>query len=103
MSFLSRRKGTLVILLTRLDGSRIAVNEDQIERLDETPDTVITMVNGNSYLVTESLEDVVEHIADFQARSRSPEVYSAVRSRGAARRPTHLQLAGQDPAEHQEQ
>lgn len=51
-------------------------NEDQIERLDETPDTVITLVNGNFYPVSESLEGVIERIAEFQARSRSPEVYS---------------------------
>jgi flagellar protein FlbD len=92
-----------VILLTRLDGSRIAVNEDQIERLDETPNTVITLVNGNSYLVAETLEEVIDRIAEFQARSRAARAFSArARSRGNTR-PTHLQLAGQQPAEPEEQ
>jgi flagellar protein FlbD len=92
-----------VILLTRLDGSRIGLNEDQIERLDETPDTVVTMANGNSYLVAEPLEEVVDRIAEFQARSRSagPAV-TRPRRRTPARRAAHLQLAGDQPHEPEE-
>jgi len=93
-----------VILLTRLDGSRFAVNEDQIERLDETPNTVVTLVNGNAYLVAETLEEVIDRIAEFQARSRAARALSTrARSRGAGRPVTHLQLAGQEPAEPEEQ
>ncbi len=97
------REVSRVILLTRLDGRRIAVNEDQIERLDETPDTLITLVNGNSYLVGETLEEIIERIADFQARSRAPRPSPArSRPRGPARRTAHLQLAGQESAEPEE-
>ncbi len=92
-----------MILLTRLDGSRIGLNEDQIERLDETPDTVVTMANGNSYLVTESLEEVVDLVADFQARSRAAgPALTRSRPKTAARRTTHLQLAGDQPHEPEE-
>jgi flagellar protein FlbD len=61
-----------VILLTRLDGSRIGINEDQIERLDETPNTVVTLMNGNCYIVSESLEEIADRIAEFKARSAGP-------------------------------
>lgn len=91
-----------MILLTRLDGSRIGVNEDQIERLDETPNTVITMANGNAYLVLETLEEIADAIAAFQARSRGsgPSV-TRTRRRASARR-SHLQLAGERPADPEE-
>lgn len=92
-----------MILLTRLDGSRFAVNEDQIERLDETPDTVVSMVNGNSYLVKESLEEVIDLIAEFQTRSRAPGSFPAAYRTRPARRHPHLQLAGQEPADTEEQ
>lgn len=57
-----------MIQLTRLNGSRFLVNSDLIERVDETPDTVITLVDGTKYLVRESLDDVVAAVLDFRAR-----------------------------------
>jgi flagellar protein FlbD len=57
-----------MILLTRLNGATIGVNADLIERIDSTPDTVITLVDGKKYLVTESTDEVVERIVHFRAR-----------------------------------
>ena len=57
-----------MILLHRLNGATIGVNADLIERIDSTPDTVITLVDGKKYLVTETTEEVVEHIVRFRAR-----------------------------------
>lgn len=48
-----------MILLTRLSGSVFALNCDMIERIDATPDTVVTLVDGKKYVVTETLADVV--------------------------------------------
>ena len=48
-----------MIRLTRLSGSEFALNSDLIERVDATPDTVVTLVDGKKYVVTESLDDVV--------------------------------------------
>jgi flagellar protein FlbD len=47
-------------MLTRLNGARFVLNPDLIERVESTPDTVITLVDGKHYLVSESLADVVE-------------------------------------------
>ena len=82
-----------MILLTRLDGSRIGINEDQIERLDETPNSIVTLVNGNCYIVTETLEEIADRIAEFKARSAAPlERVTRSRARGS-RRAAHLKLA----------
>jgi flagellar protein FlbD len=56
-----------MILLTRLNGPRIAVNADLIERAEATPDTVLTLVDGTKYLVTESVEEVIERVRAFRA------------------------------------
>ena len=45
-----------MILLTRLSGSVFVLNADLIERLDSTPDTVVTLVDGKKYVVAESLD-----------------------------------------------
>ena len=48
-----------MITLTRLSGTVFALNCDLIERVDATPDTVVTLVDGKKYVVSESLEDVL--------------------------------------------
>ena len=55
-----------MITLTRFGGSVFALNSDLIERVDSTPDTVITLVDGTKYLVTESLQEVVAEIRAYR-------------------------------------
>jgi flagellar protein FlbD len=55
-----------VITLTRLSGTVFALNSDLIERVDSTPDTVITMIDGTKYVVVESLRDVVDAVKAYR-------------------------------------
>jgi flagellar protein FlbD len=57
-----------MISLTRLTGAQFALNPDLVERVDCTPDTVITLVDGTKYLVSESLTEVVDSVLDYRAR-----------------------------------
>lgn len=56
-----------MIAVTRLNGSCFAVNPDLIERVQENPDTTLVMVGGATYVVRESLPEVIALIADFRA------------------------------------
>lgn len=56
-----------MILLTRLNGPVFALNPDLVERADCTPDTVITLVDGTKYLVTESLSELVALVRKYRA------------------------------------
>lgn len=56
-----------MITLTRLNGQAFALNSDLIERVDEVPNTVITMVDGAKYLVAESLPEVIDAVRMFRA------------------------------------
>ena len=47
-----------MIELTKLDETKILVNEDHIEIVEETPDTVITFENGKKIIVKESRMDI---------------------------------------------
>ena len=55
-----------MITLTRLSGSMFALNSDLIERVDSTPDTVITLVDGTKYVVRERLREVVDAIRTYR-------------------------------------
>ncbi len=56
-----------MIVLTRLNRSRFAVNPDLIERVQATPDTTLIMVDGATFVVTETMGDVIAQITRFRA------------------------------------
>jgi len=57
-----------MILLSRLNGTELGVNPDLIERVETTPDTVLTLIDGTKYVVAEPAAEVVARIIDFRAR-----------------------------------
>ncbi|AEE44823.1 flagellar FlbD family protein [Cellulomonas fimi] len=63
-----------MIVVTRLNGGQIGVNPDLIQRIDSAPDTILTLIDGTKYIVTESLAEVIElvneHRATILARAR---------------------------------
>jgi flagellar protein FlbD len=62
--------GTGMIALTHFgSGNRIALNVDLIEKVEETPDTVITLTNGTRYLVQESLDEIIARSVEARARA----------------------------------
>jgi flagellar protein FlbD len=57
-----------MIFLTRLGGSEVVINTDLIVTVECTPDTVISLTNGDRIMVKESVEEVVERAAAFRHR-----------------------------------
>ncbi len=51
-----------MIFLTKLDGKEFMLNENLIETVNETPDTVIVLENGHSYIVRESMNEIQQKI-----------------------------------------
>jgi flagellar protein FlbD len=56
-----------MITVTRLNGPAFALNPDLIERVEATPDTVIHLVGGTNYVVTESVEEIVGRVRESRA------------------------------------
>ncbi|HHT17229.1 MAG TPA: flagellar FlbD family protein [Papillibacter sp.] len=63
-----------MIELSRINKiNRFWVNEDQIELVEQTPDTIVTMVSGRKYAVAETPEEIAEKIVAFRRRvAQSP-------------------------------
>lgn len=55
-----------MILLTKLDGHAIAVNDALIVFAESTPDTVITMSSGQRILVKEPLAELMDRVRAFR-------------------------------------
>ena len=56
-----------MIRVTRLNGEHFALNADLIERVEGHPDTVVTLLEGNKYVVAESVDQVIREIRDYRA------------------------------------
>lgn len=56
-----------MITLTRFSGSVFLLNADLIERVDSTPDTVITLLDGKKYVVGESMSEVLDAVVAYRS------------------------------------
>ena len=54
-----------MIALTRLNGSRFVLNAEIIRTIEERPDTTIVLVNGDTFIVRERLEEVVARAVEY--------------------------------------
>lgn len=55
-----------MIQLTRLNNARLALNSDLIKYVEEAPDTVITLLNGEKLVVRETTREVIERVLEFR-------------------------------------
>ncbi|MGE0039819.1 MAG: flagellar FlbD family protein [Vicinamibacterales bacterium] len=55
-----------MIPLTRLDGTAIILNADHIERIEQTPDTLVALANGETLIVQESPDEIVARVVAYK-------------------------------------
>lgn len=55
-----------MIRLTRINRVPLVLNSDLIEHMETTPDTVISLVNGQKFVVLETTDDVIRKVIDFR-------------------------------------
>ena len=63
-----------MITLTRLDKRVVVINAELIKMLEATPDTIITLINGDIMIVRESVDEVVERAIDYARQIRGFQV-----------------------------
>lgn len=57
-----------MIALTRLNGSSMMLNSDLIKTAEASPDTMLTLINGEKLIVREELDEVIERVLAYRAR-----------------------------------
>ncbi len=55
-----------MIAVTRLNNTPIVVNPDLIVFIEETPDTIITLSNGEKIAVQEKVGEVIKKVIEFR-------------------------------------
>ncbi len=54
-----------MVILTKLNGEPVAINSNQIEFIEQIPESKITMMNGKYHIVTEDEEEIVRRIKEY--------------------------------------
>ena len=54
-----------MICLTRFSGEVVYINAELIETVEQTPDTVVTLVSGNRLTVQETPEQIATLVRDL--------------------------------------
>ena len=80
-----------MIELTKLNQQPITVNSDLIKLVENTPDTVITLISGEKLVVLESLETIVHRVVEFRRRLLDGLLFNGLSSPDGA---VHLRQAG---------
>jgi flagellar protein FlbD len=54
-----------MITLTRLNGQQFVVNAELIRTVEALPDTTIKLINGDTMIVTEPMDEVVRRAIEY--------------------------------------
>lgn len=60
-----------MIKVTRLNGKGFVVNAELIQFVEETPDTVITLMNHEKIVVKEPIDEVIHRVVEYSRSIRS--------------------------------
>lgn len=62
-----------MIEVTRYDNTKVLINIDLVERVEECPETILTFVNGKQMIIRESKEEIVRKSIELKRK-----IYSGV-------------------------
>ena len=60
------RRSNIMIEVTRINHVPLVLNSDLIEHIETTPDTIISLTNGQKFVVLETVEEILRRVIDFR-------------------------------------
>jgi flagellar protein FlbD len=73
-----------MIAVTRLDGTPIVLNADHIERVEQTPDTLVALTNGETLIVQETPDEIVDRVLAYKRHIHQGDPARRLRVAGGA-------------------
>jgi flagellar protein FlbD len=59
-----------MITVTRLDRRVVVINAELVKMIEAAPDTIITLINGDTLIVRETVDEVVSRAVDYARQIR---------------------------------
>jgi len=72
-----------MIKLTKINGEQFLLNSAQIQIIEAIPESKILLVNKDYYIVTETFDEIIDKIAEFNAQIADKESYLKAKRRMA--------------------
>ena len=57
-----------MIDVTGMDNKEFILNADHFEKIEEVPETLITLTNGKKYIVLQSIDEVLEEVIKYKRK-----------------------------------
>ena len=57
-----------MIKLTKLNDEEFVLNSNQIESIEQIPETKIVLMNKDFYIVQETIDEILDKIIEFNAK-----------------------------------
>ncbi len=70
-----------MIKLTKLNGVEFLINHEKIETIESIPESKVVLDSKDYYIVTESFDEIIDKIVEFNARKADKESYLKARRR----------------------
>lgn len=57
-----------MIKVTSLANKEFIINAEHIEKIDAVPESLITLVNGNKYIVIEGFDEIIDRVVQYKRK-----------------------------------
>lgn len=57
-----------MIKLTKLNDEEFVINSNQIESIEQIPETKVVLMNKDFYIVQENVDEIIDKIIEFNAK-----------------------------------
>lgn len=57
-----------MINVTGMNHVKMVLNADHIEKIEEVPETLITLINGKKYIVLETTEEIIKRVIEYKRK-----------------------------------
>lgn len=57
-----------MIILTSISGKEFCLNSELIYKIEEAPDTIITLTDGKTLRVNDKTEEIIDKIVNYKRR-----------------------------------
>lgn len=57
-----------MIELTNIGKQKFILNCNQIEKIEKTPESVITLMNGDKFIVSESPQEIIDKVIEYKRK-----------------------------------
>lgn len=57
-----------MIRITGLNNKEFILNAEHIEKLEEVPESLITLTNGKKYLALESVDEIIKRVIEYKKK-----------------------------------